>query len=229
MEETSPYIETTTPGEVTAKSEHLIAEEPTEQEPVKRPEKKRIHPWKILSGISTYFIFALLIFAAFLYGAKPGTKNILGFSYANVLTDSMQSEIPEGSLVLVKHVDPAAIKVGDDVTYIRPDNSTVTHKVMVIYENYQESGQRGFVTQGVMYDRPDPDVVYGKNVIGRVQFHIAHLGAILSYIADRVWMIAGLFVIFLLLTVTLRIFFKESMQERNAKEAKAKHMRTHAT
>jgi len=187
------------------------------------PKKRRAG--KILFSILFYIILAAAIAAAFLYGAKPGARNFLGFSYANVLTRSMQSEIPQGSLVLVKHVDPATIKVGDVVTYIRPDNITVTHKVMTIYEDYYQSGVRGFVTKGVDNPDSDPDVVYADNVIGVVQFHIANAGAILSDISNHIWVIAGIFIVLLMLSVTLKMFFSESKREKARKEHPPKHMR----
>jgi len=180
---------------------------------------------KILSSILFYIILVAAISVAFLYGAKPGARNFLGYTYADILTRSMQSEIPQGSLVLVKHVDPAAIKVGDIVTYIRPDNTTVTHKVMTIYEDYEQSGQRAFVTKGVDNPDADPDAVYAKNVIGVVQSHIANAGTILANIANHTWVIAGIFIILLLLSVTLRIFFSESKCEKTRKEKELKYTR----
>ena len=197
-----------------------------ETQPDKSPEKRRPRALKIISELLLYVILAAAILAAFSYGAKPGTHNFLGFSYANVLTRSMQSEIPQGSLVLVRHVDPGEIKVGDDITYLREDNSTVTHKVMTIYENYNLSGQRGFVTKGVDNPDPDPDVVYADNVLGVVMFHVANVGTILSDIAEHIWAIAVIFAALLLLSVTLRIFISESRRENAQKKKKLKHTRT---
>ena len=183
-------------------------------------QKRRSRAGKILSGIVFYLVLATAVATAFLYGTRTGAKNFLGYSYANVLTRSMQSEIPQGSLVLVKHVDPAEIQVGDDVTYLPQDGSTVTHRVMTIYENYNESGIRGFVTKGVENPAPDPDVVYATNLVGVVRFHVAGLGALLSDVAGHIWVIAGMFALLLLLSFSLRSFFGAAKNEKNAKQRK---------
>jgi len=104
--------------------------------------------------------------------SKGAPKTLFGYSVFRVLTSSMQQEIPQGSLVLTHHVNPATIKVGDVVTYLTGATSTITHEVRTIYPNYEGSGQYGFQTKGTENISPDPEIVYGANVVGVVVGHL---------------------------------------------------------
>jgi signal peptidase len=176
----------------------------------------------IIGNILFYLTLVAILIAGLAYGSQNG-RSIFGYSMFTVLSGSMEREIPEGSLIIVKRVEPESIKIGDDITYIREDNSTVTHRVMTIYENYENSGVRGFVTKGIDNPEDDPSVIHPDNVIGVVQFHVSNIGAILSYISANVWIIAGGFVLLLLLSITLRMFFNEVKRDKARNGKKSKH------
>jgi len=143
----------------------------------------------------------ILIFtsAIIFNGNSNKRSNLFGYSGFTVLTKSMQSEISEGSLVLVKKADPININVGDDITFTQKDNSIVTHRVISIVENYKDGEDRGFQTQGIENSEPDPDFVYADNIIGVVKLTIPNLGAMLNYISENsiiiVLIAGGLFII----------------------------------
>jgi len=167
------------------------------------------------AGFCFYAVLLTAIAAAFFLGGGSGApRTLMGYSVMMVLTDSMHSEIPRGSLVAIKRVDPAEIRVGDDVTYIREDNSTVTHRVIGIAENYGGSGMRGFQTQGVDNRLPDPDIVYANNIAGKVEWHNAFIGQTAVFLRLNWAYAVILAVILLALTVTLRIFFTPKTQPR---------------
>jgi len=147
----------------------------------------------ILSWISSLALLALILAAfivAYMVGfGDIGPRILFGYSADIVLSGSMQSELPQGSLVLVKTVDPETIQIGDNITFIRADRNLITHKVVSITEDYDQSGMRGFTTQGIENPYPDRETVYADNVVGKVIFHSLQLGNILSYIKDRVWVV----------------------------------------
>jgi signal peptidase len=163
--------------------------------------KKRRKILKRATDILLYsaFVFILLLILI-LNGTSNRKFNIFGYSGFNVISSSMQSEIPEGSFVLVKKISPENISVGDDITFIRKrDNSAVTHRVINIYENYGETGETGFQTQGVNNAEPDQDVIFTDDIIGTVKLTVPGLGAALNYISVKVGIflvvIGGLFVL----------------------------------
>ena len=144
------------------------------------PEKK-----KIFIAIMAILFLLVLFFGAF----AANSNNFFGYSFFSVLSNSMYGEIPKGSLIVVRQTDPQLLKTGDNITYKRDSNTTVTHKVIEIYENYNDSGTRGFQTMGINNTNPDTGIVYAKNIIGVVSFCIPMLGSVLTYIADKIGII----------------------------------------
>jgi signal peptidase I len=140
-----------------------------------------------LSDIVFYAAIALIVIATLIFSGKTnGSLQLFGYSGFTVLSGSMQREIPRGSLVITKEIDPNSIQVGDDITYLRNDSATVTHRVMDISENFEGSGERGFQTQGIENPEPDSEIVYEGNIIGVVQTSIPALGFALSYVAGNI-------------------------------------------
>ena len=157
-------------------------------------EKKRKRRRNILKRATDILLYTAVVFilvaVIILSGASNRGFNLFGYSGFTVLSDSMQSEIPEGSFVLVKKIDPGNINVGDDITFIRrKDNSAVTHRVVNIYESYGESGGIGFRTQGVDNADPDQDIVYADDIVGIVKLTVPGLGSVLNYISVNVGII----------------------------------------
>jgi len=136
---------------------------------------------RIISTALFYgFIISLIGGAFFL---SQGTKTpIFGYSFMNVLTWSMQQEIPQGSMVIIKQVDPNIIKIGDNITYMQDEETAITHKVIGITENYEDTGARGFETKGVNNEVADFEIVHAENVVGVVKYHIPRLGAWLDWL-----------------------------------------------
>jgi len=133
-----------------------------------------------------YAILSALIIMAFSSGVRTGlTKNIFGYSYFAVLTNSMQSKIPQGSLVFTKETDPNHIRRGDDITYIKEDGTTVTHRVETIIDDYEGSGSRGFQTKGIENAKPDDGIVRSPQVVGVVRMCIPKAGFVMNYLGEN--------------------------------------------
>jgi signal peptidase len=127
----------------------------------------------------------------------------------------MQSVIPKGSLVITRQIDPSSIQIGDDITYMLNERSSITHRVVGITENYENSGSYGFETKGVDNENPDENIVYAKNVVGKVIFHVPNVGSILLAISEN-WMLVVLpFCGLLILASLLKFVFSE---EKSADE-----------
>jgi signal peptidase len=165
-----------------------------------RKKKRR----KILKRATDILLYITIAFIMLLILVLNGTSNkkfsIFGYSGFTVISNSMQSEIPEGSFVLVKKIDPGDINVGDDIAFIRKrDNSALTHRVIDVYENYGETSETGFQTQGVDNAEPDPDIIFADDIVGIVKLTVPGLGATLNYISVNIGVflviIGGLFAI----------------------------------
>ena len=164
---------------------------------------------KIIGECVFYGLLLLLILSAvFVRTTSDGSpRSLAGYSGMIVLTESMQSEIPKGSLVITKTVDPQSLQIGDDITYMANQTTSVTHRIIGIIENYENTGQRAFQTQGIMNDQPDSQPVPAVNVVGKVVFHSETLGVVASFIGSC-WplLLFALAVVFVLIYVLGRIF-----------------------
>ena len=164
--------------------EEKVPAQQNEQQSLKAKKSSRT---KLISDIIFYAVIAFILVATLLYSGRTNNGfQLFGYSGFTVLTRSMQSEIPQGALVITKEVDPNTIEVGDDITFIRSDNATVTHRVVNIIDDYENSGYKVFQTQGIENPDPDPDYVYAGNIIGVVKYSIPELGFFLSYVAENI-------------------------------------------
>ena len=213
-------------GWLDAEPEAVREPEPEQLETAKEPEPKKKKKNKAVSIILDILFYALLVAlvagAALFARTNQAQKNdggIFGYSYYQVLTTSMQSEIPQGSLVLV-HQGTDDIQVGDDITFMVSETDVATHRCIEIEDDYNGSGMRAFNTQGV--DNPHPDgFTLENNVIGKVVFHVPYLGKILALIADNlVWFVIGMVSVMVLISA-LRTLLEETLTERKAKKLQA--------
>ncbi|NYE50403.1 signal peptidase [Spinactinospora alkalitolerans] len=101
-----------------------------------------------------------------------------------VLSGSMEPSIPVGSVVIARPVDPAAVEVGDVITFEHGDPAQtdsfdpeltplVTHRVVEV----EETGEGSLLhTRGDANDVPDDPPVPAADVRGEVWYHIPYFG-----------------------------------------------------
>lgn len=117
--------------------------------------------------ISTTVIAFITMVAILLVGVR-----IAGLEMLSVETGSMSPVYPENTLVFVKKVDPATIKVKDVITYVlNSDGVLVTHRVEEI-----DTQNRQFYTKGDANNSRDPKPVLWDNTVGKVVLGIPKLG-----------------------------------------------------
>lgn len=174
--------------------------------------KKKPRVANIISDVVFYLAIVVTLLATVFAGDTNTTpKLILGYSYYTVLTSSMQDVIPKGSFILVHKTDPEKLLVGDDITYMLDESTSVTHRIVGIHENYEESGARGFVTKGVNNTSPDERMVFAKDVVGKVVFSIAGLGAMILYLRANIHLVFIIFVLFIILSFCIRGVFSKKL------------------
>ena len=141
--------------------------------------------WKrLLREIPFYGGLILLILGALMLRLTgDGAPRLLGgYSGMIVLTGSMEPELPQGSLVITHAVDPAALRVGDDITYMASATVSVTHRIEAISRD--EDGGLLFETQGISNTLRDREKVPEANLVGKVVFHSLALGTLALFIKD---------------------------------------------
>lgn len=124
--------------------------------------------WVIILAASAAVVSAVIV--PRLFGATPYT----------IITGSMQPQLPAGTVVIVRPIDPASISVGDVITVQLESgkDTVVTHRVYQI--GYQLNGEMQFITKGDANDLPDDEPRLPVQIRGEVWYHIPYLGYVSS-------------------------------------------------
>jgi len=168
--------------------------------------KRRKSVFDVISDILFYLALLAIIITILTSGQKNdgSPRTFMGYSYFTVLTASMQSELPKGSLIFVKHTESYDLEIGDNITFMRDASTSVTHKIIDIYENHENTGVRGFQTKGTNNTNPDKDIVFGENIIGKVVFMLPNVGAAISYLSENIYVVYIIFGLFVILSILIR-------------------------
>lgn len=115
------------------------------------------------------------VVAAFLPLTVP---RLMGYEIYQVVSGSMEPEIPVGSAIYVKAVQPEEVEAGEVIAFGR-GGSVVTHRVE---ENRYVEGE--FITKGDANKEEDMEPVAYGSLIGRVECHIPVLGMAMALLAS---------------------------------------------
>jgi len=208
LSEITQITEMTETSEVSEMTE--ITEMTVEKKKENKNKKKKRSIFALISDMLFYLAIFMVLVA--ILTSAPGNNNgkvrmFMGYSYFTVLSPSMQDEIPKGSFILVKKTDPKELKIGDNITFMKDANNSITHKITEIYENYENSGATAFQTKGVNNANPDKDIVYEANIVGKVVFVIPGAGAAISSLRENIYIVFIIFGLCILLSFLLRGLF----------------------
>ncbi|GAA4174818.1 signal peptidase I [Gryllotalpicola koreensis] len=144
--------------------------------------------WRALwTGISAG-ILAVIIGIAMVTVVVP---HVARATPLTVLTGSMRPHLPPGTLLVVRPVKPADIRIGDVVTYEPNPNDTTTvisHRVIAITSN--SDGTRTFTVKGDANNAADAPVMQ-KQVVAKLWYSVPLMGWVNAYVGGvhRGWMI----------------------------------------
>ncbi|MDR2647052.1 MAG: signal peptidase I [Oscillospiraceae bacterium] len=170
---------------------HLYKEWRKELRSANKPRKGAL--WK---NALFYCVLILMVLMAVFFGGKSGAKRIGPFAYNTVLTTSMRSVYPKGSLITSWAISEnetlnAGLADGTDIVFMKDDESVVVHRIIEIMEDYEDTGVRAFRTQGVDNKAPDSWITYEPNVIGRVTWHVPYVGEAFLIIQENPLLFGG--------------------------------------
>ena len=134
---------------------------------------------KTLKIISDVLLVLVLVLLFLLHGFK-----LFGLTPYTVLSGSMQSVYPTGSLIYVKDVDPAKLEVNDTITFRLSGETIVTHRIVELVPDETDPDTVLFRTKGDENDVVDGTLVEYGDVIGQPLFCIPMLGYLAVYIAQ---------------------------------------------
>lgn len=146
-----------------------------------------------------------------------------GYMPLAVLSGSMEPELPVGSMVFVRQVEPTDIAVGDIATFYRSDGAVVTHQVYEI-----DPVAQVICTQGIANKNADGSIVHDaeqtpfSRVIGTVSLCIPYLGFVNAYCTTMPGLLVVVAVLALLVAASI------VLDRMNTDEPAGKHARVHA-
>lgn len=133
----------------------------------------------VLIFVSVFVLLSVVLTPA---GQVP---RVLGYSVFRVMTGSMEPEIREDSLLVVKKTPPEDIAPGDVISFFSPDpmleGAVNTHRVARIEK---ENGRIQFITKGDANVIEDAYPTDGSALVGRVVFKSYWLGKTVSLLSN---------------------------------------------
>ena len=133
---------------------------------------------KILKIVLNIFVIFVVVLAILLHGLQ-----FVGLKPYSVLSGSMQSVYPTGSLLYIKDVNPETLEVGDIITYRMAGDTLCTHRIIEIVPNEDNLDIVRFRTKGDENDFADGNLVEYDAIIGKATFCIPLLGYLATYIS----------------------------------------------
>ena len=149
-------------------------------------------------------VFVLLSVVLTPAGQVP---QVLGYSVFRVMTGSMEPEIREDSLLVVKKTPPEDIAPGDVISFFSPDpmleGAVNTHRVVRIE---RENGRIRFITKGDANMIEDTYPVDASALVGRVVFKSYGLGKAVSLLSNA--LVFGIIILLPLLVILLMNLYR---------------------
>jgi signal peptidase I len=129
--------------------------------------------WLVMLAIGAMLLVALVV------------PRLAGASTYVIETGSMRPDLPPGTMIAVKQLDPATVAAGDVVTYQLEsgDPTVVTHRVVAV--GYDGTGGVRWRTQGDANNAVDQNWVLPEQLRGRVWYAVPYLGYVTSVVSDQ--------------------------------------------
>lgn len=144
---------------------------------------------------------------------KDKVPSVFGIKPFIVLSNSMESEIYKGDLIITKNVDPKTLKVDDVIAFRDSENTVTTHRIIDIVDN---EGETYFITKGDNNNTQDQNLVGFKDVEGIFVFRIPGIGSIMKKLSEPTTII----ILMLGITIVFGMGFAISTKRQSDKERK---------
>lgn len=143
------------------------------------PPERRARGGKILPALCN--LLGTLILLAAIASCLPITvPHLMGYEIYDVVSPSMEPEIPVGSVIYVKYTPPETIVPGAVIAFFSP-GGVICHRVA---ENHTVEGE--LITKGDANAEVDLAPVGYSSVIGCVTLHLPVLGALMDLYTSTV-------------------------------------------
>lgn len=164
---------------------------------------------KIWNTITSVLVTLVILVAVALVGVR-----LVGFQVYTVLSGSMEPEYPVGSLIYTIEVNPHDLQNGDDITFMLNENTIVTHRIIEVVPDNEDSEVLRFRTKGIANESEDLNLVHYKNVLGKPVVTIPYLG----YVAHYVQHPPGIYIAIVAAAILFLLSFLPELLSKDEKE-----------
>jgi signal peptidase len=129
--------------------------------------------------------WALIVAAAVALAVAVVIPTVAGGTALTILTGSMRPDLPPGTLVVIRPVEPTDLRIGDVITYQIESGkpAVVTHRIVGI--SFDGRGHRLFTTRGDANGSDDPRPVRPVQITGEKWYSVPHLGWVNSLLSPQ--------------------------------------------
>lgn len=172
-----------------------------------KPTLKRI--LKIISNtlLISVVVLAFLFHGFQLFGIKPYT----------VLSGSMESVYPTGSLIYITKTDPAKLEINDVITFKMPSGIIATHRIIELVPDEANSDIIKFRTKGDENEIADGTLVDFSSIVGKPLFCIPFLGFIANYIMypPGKYVVLSVAAVLILIEIIISVAFNDKNKKKS--------------
>lgn len=176
---------------------------------------QKLSNWLIIIFCS-FLIFILTINLYIMIASHTNqdkVPSVFGIKPFIVLSESMETEIHKGDLILTRVVEPSTLKVKDIIAFRDANNTVTTHRIIDIIE---DNGITYFITKGDSNNTQDENLVGFNDVEGIYTMRIPGIGSMMNTLAEPTTII----ILLLSITVIFVIGFGISNKKQREEERK---------
>ncbi len=155
---------------------------------------------KTLKIVSNTLVISAVVLAFLLHGFQ-----LFGIEPYSVLSGSMESVYPTGSVIYVAKADPSKLEVNDVITFKMPSGTIATHRIVELVSDETNPDIIKFRTKGDENEIADGTLVDFNSVIGKPLFCIPFLGYLATYIMNPTGKFVALSVVVALILIEIVI------------------------
>ncbi|MFR5683009.1 MAG: signal peptidase I [Clostridia bacterium] len=149
----------------------------------------------ILGIITLYNIFLISMSSL----NQTEANKVGGYQAYIITTNSMEPNIREGDVIIIKQCDEQTLKEGDIITFRNSKNEFITHRIISIEE---EQNEKLYVTKGDNNTIEDLEKISFNAIEGILIFRVPFLGNILLLFRNRIYLVLLALVIILIYLYT---------------------------
>ena len=175
----------------------------------KRKEKEKIVK-RIIEIIAIILIYNIILIIISSINGKD--FSILGYKAYIVNTNSMETTIEVGDIVIIKKVKAEKLNQGDVITFTQ-EGEVITHRITKI-ETEEKSTQ--YVTKGDNNNTEDTLKIKYEDIIGKEILTIPQLGKAMQLLDSKIILL--IIILIILICAFVKIQKKEKLENRREKK-----------